>query len=170
MPDKNISVMKDAVDADSLFSEDEKEWSSILDSASDWVCLLDTNHRIIRTNLAVKKITGLSPSEVIGQICCKIAHGSEKPLPGCPLKKMLLSRKRESLEIQIPDSDRWLKVTVDPVTDDKGNIVGAVHIVSDITERKKSEEDLKLRLKFEQLVSKISVSYTHLTLPTTPYV
>ena len=34
MSDKNISVMKDAVEADSLFPEESKEWSSILDSVS----------------------------------------------------------------------------------------------------------------------------------------
>jgi len=113
MPDKNISVMKDAVEADSLFLEDKKEWRDILNAVSDWVCLLDEDHRIVRTNSAVEKIIGIPPSETIGQLCCKVVHGLDKPLPGCPLEKMLLSRKRESLEIQIPDSNRWLKVTVD---------------------------------------------------------
>ena len=44
MPDKNISVMKDAVEVDSFFSEGKKEWGSILDTVSDWVCLIDKDH------------------------------------------------------------------------------------------------------------------------------
>jgi hypothetical protein len=39
--------------------------------------------------------------------------------------------------------DRWLRISVDPITDKDGNLMRAVHIVRDITERKKAEEDRK---------------------------
>jgi len=123
-----------------ISKKSKKDWEKTFNAITDWVCLLDKNHRIIRSNSAAENILGTPQPEVMGQLCCKVVHGSDKPLPGCPLETMLLSRKRESMEIQIPDS-RWLKVTVDPVKDGKENVVGAVHIVSDITEQKKAEEE-----------------------------
>ena len=161
MSDKHVIVMKDASKTDSIFSESKRD-DYILNAISDWVCLLNTDRRIISTNLAVEKMMGVASSEAIGQTCCKIVHGSDKPLSGCPLKKMVLSRKRESLEIQIPDSNRWLNITVDPVKDEKENVVGALHIVSDITECKQAEEKIKesedkFRNLFENMSSGVAV-------------
>jgi PAS domain S-box-containing protein len=56
---------------------------------------------------------------------------------------MLHTRQRETAELKVPDADRWLMVTVDQVTDQAGNLVGAVHIMRDITERKRAEESLR---------------------------
>ena len=48
-----------------------------------------------------------------------------------------------------------LSTSVDPVFDGKGNITGAVHIMKDITERKRMEEELReSESKFRDLVEK----------------
>jgi hypothetical protein len=39
--------------------------------------------------------------------------------------------------------NRWIRIAVDPITDKDGNLIKAVHIVRDITERKKAQEDRK---------------------------
>jgi PAS domain S-box-containing protein len=39
--------------------------------------------------------------------------------------------------------NKWLNVSVDPLIDETGNLAGAVHIISDITQRKKREEAIK---------------------------
>ncbi len=49
--------------------------------------------------------------------------------------------RRESMELSIGES--WLEVVVDPILDDADCIQGIVHIVSDITQRKRSEEEKK---------------------------
>ncbi|MBW1868647.1 MAG: hypothetical protein JRI73_04980, partial [Deltaproteobacteria bacterium] len=77
--------------------------------------------------------------------------GSETPIPGCPFEKMLQTRSREVVEIHLPEADQWLKVTVDPVLNGDGDVVSAVHIVSDITQVKKVEEELLKSKKLESL-------------------
>ena len=128
----------------------KKEWETTFDAMSDWVSLIDLGSRILRTNRMGEKIVGIPPSEIIGQTCCKLLHDVETPIPGCPVQKMRQTRKRESVEFKMPDSDRWLTVTTDPVMDDDGNITGAVHIVRDITNQKKLEAEL---LKVQKLES-----------------
>ena len=54
--------------------------------------------------------------------------------------RMLGTGQRETAELQDPSTGRWLMVTVDPVTDEQGNLVAAGHITRDITERKRAEE------------------------------
>jgi signal transduction histidine kinase len=36
--------------------------------------------------------------------------------------------------------DRWVECSIDPILDDAGNLAGAVHIISDVTESKQAEE------------------------------
>ena len=117
------------------------EWESTFAAISDWVCLLDKECRIMRTNRVAEEFVGRPATEIVGQVCCNVLHGTEKPVPDCPMQKMLHTRQRESMEFQMPDGDRWLSIAVDPVLDEGGNLVGAVHIVRDITEGKRSEQE-----------------------------
>ncbi|UCE20200.1 MAG: diguanylate cyclase [Gemmatimonadota bacterium] len=126
-----------------ILQRSKREWERTFDAMSDWVCLIDLEtRRIVRSNRVGEHFTGLPLPEIIGGNCCAMAHASEEPVSDCPVEKMLRTHQRESAEIQGPDGDRWLMVTVDPQTDEQGNLVGAVHIVSDITERKRAEKTL----------------------------
>ncbi|MBU0514939.1 MAG: PAS domain S-box protein, partial [Proteobacteria bacterium] len=116
-----------------------KEWEDTFNAMSDWVCLVDPSRRIMRSNAAGHQFTGVTAAEMTGRVCCQLAHGGEKSIPNCPLQKMLVSRQRETAEIPVPGSDSWLMIAVDPVKDEDGDIVGAVHVVRDITERKMDE-------------------------------
>jgi len=103
----------------------------------------DLEARIVQSNQAGEKFTGVPLAEIVGQTCCKLVHGTDAPIPGCPLQKMLRTHHRETAELRLPDGDQWLIVTVDPVKDMDGNLVGAVHIARDITKRKRAEEALR---------------------------
>ncbi len=122
-----------------------KELERTLDAISDWVCLIDLHSKILRTNRQAEQISGLSLRSIIGQTCCKIMHGNEKTIPECPLPIMVKTGKRESIEFQLSDG-RWTMITVDPVRDERGHIIGAVHFVRDITARKENEHKQKKRL------------------------
>ena len=65
-------------------------------------------------------------------------HGSDAPFPQCPFRKMLNTRKRAAVEFKIPDSGRRVMVTVDPVLDEDGNLLSAVHTVRDMGERREN--------------------------------
>lgn len=124
---------------------DKHEWEATFDAVGDWISLLDLEGHILRTNRAGAQFAGVPLPKMIGQTCCQLTHGSEVPIPECPLQKMCRTHQREAMELAASDGDRWLMVTVDPVIDAGGNLVGAVHIVHDITARKRAEEALARR-------------------------
>ena len=128
----------------------KREWETTFNAISDWVCLIDLDHRIVRTNQSVKAYTGRSVEGIVGGSCCEVVHGTKSPIDACPTRKMLKTRCRESAELHLPEENKWLLVTVDPVMDDDGSVVGIVHIVRDITLLKKEEAE---RAKIEKLES-----------------
>ncbi len=143
-----ISIEEERKQSEVALRRSKREWENTFDAITDWISLLDLEARILRTNLVGEKFTVVPPAQMVGQVCCKLVHGSEKPLPGCPFQKMLHTHHRESKELKSTDEDRWSIVTVDPVMDEKGNLVGGVHIVRDITLRKQAEEQIEALAKF----------------------
>lgn len=118
----------------------------------DWVCIIDTQFTILRSNQAVEKHFNIPVNQVLGTYCHTLVHKSKVPVPDCPLPRMLASGKRESAKIELPDG-RWLMVTLDPIRDKRGRILSAVHITRDIThemllrnERKALVKELKKAL------------------------
>ena len=133
-----------------------RQWQTTFDGITDGVCLLDNDAKILECNRAMGQLVGKKPEEIIGQECCLLVHGSTGHLNGCPLVQMRDSARREKLEL--PVGDRWLQVTVDPLTDKDGSLKGAVHIISDITDRKRAEEELKEQ---DRLKSELVMNVSH---------
>ena len=145
----DITDRKKAEDA---IQKTGREWQTTFDAINDVVYLLDDNGRIVRHNRAFETFTKKSADEIDGKLCYEVLHGTTSPIAGCPNVKAQVSRQRESLELNI--DGRWFEAIVDPIIDKNGSVSGAVHLISDITERKMSEEALALDTqRMESLLS-----------------
>lgn len=91
------------------------------------------------------KLTVKASGELIGQHCYKIMHGTSKPIPDCPVVRMRKTHRRETTELKI--AERYFDVIADPLLDESGRLVSAVHIITDITRRKCAEEELQQGFK-----------------------
>ena len=127
------------------------EWRITFDSTTDLIMLLDSEMKIIKANLATAKFLNRPFNEIVGKNYYKLFHGTDKPPAGCPLEKMKMTKKHEETELYLPEKDIWIRISVDPIFDDKGNLIRSVHVIRDITERKRIEE--KLQAYQEQLRS-----------------
>ncbi len=131
----------------SLVEENERlarEWQTTFDIVQDAIWVLDADQCILRANKAAEQMFGCPLAEMLGRRCFDVAHHTEEPIPGCPFCLMRVSRRRESFQMQL--DDRWFEVTADPLLDEDGDLIGAVHIARDITERKQAEEKLAEQL------------------------
>lgn len=117
------------------------EWRTTFDAISDGVCLLDQEGRIKRCNNAMMKMVGKQFSEIADRPCWEVLHSVANPPEGCPIQKVQNTHRPET-EVILKDR-HWLEISVDPLLDDDGNLTGGVHIMSDITERMKAEEELQ---------------------------
>lgn len=114
-----------------------QQWRATFDAISDSVCLLDAEQKIIRCNHASKVLFGRDYDQIIGHCCWELVHGADGPIENCPMQRAARTLKTEVQTIK--QGDRWLRITVDPITNEQGKIVSAVHIVHDDTERVQTE-------------------------------
>lgn len=116
------------------------------DAIGDAVCLLDDEANIVRCNKAMTNLLDKSYSDINGRNCCELLHGQREPVEGCPFVRMKKTGRRASREMFL--NEKWLEISVDPLTDENGNIIGAVHVVADVTERRRWEEALRQSEEF----------------------
>jgi PAS domain S-box-containing protein len=114
-----------------------EEWQKTFDAVHDAVWLMDADNKILRVNQATRRFFDVPFEEMIGKPCWEIVHRTPHPMPGCPVLRVTKSRARETMEVEW--GGRWFQISLDPIFDASGGYAGAVHILSDITERKKQE-------------------------------
>ncbi len=114
-----------------------EKWETTFNGISDSVFLLDTEGKILKYNQATEKIIG--EGDYIGKHCWEIVHKTNSHFENCPFLRTKASLKRESMLLNVDES--WFEVTTDPILSN-GVLTGAVHIISDITVRKKAEDEL----------------------------
>jgi PAS domain S-box-containing protein len=136
-----INGKNDRKRTEAVLKESLLQWQKIFNGIGDSVCLLDNDGKILQANKKTSEILNKTESEFIGKNCYNIIHGLDENCEDCPFQRAKISRKRETLTMQY--DNKWMEVIVDPLLNDKGNLIGAVHIMSDITERLRVGEALK---------------------------
>lgn len=123
--------------------EAARQWHTTFDAIGDGICLLDGQGRIVRANRALLELLGGSPEKILGRAPAAVLSEALGLLdvPGL-LPAVEATGRRHSADLQ--SEERWYHVSVDPADDDRGRPAGAVLIVSDITERKRLEEQGRL--------------------------
>ena len=120
-----------------------EEWSTTFDSITDFISICDKDFRLVRVNKACADILKKKPVELIGKPCYEMFHGTDEPVPTCPRKEMIKTKKPATAEFFEPHlAGIHLEVATSPIFNKKGEVVACVHVARDITERKKMEEQL----------------------------
>ena len=123
--------------------ESVQEWNSTFDAITDIICVINLEGKIIRYNSAANRLFKKlnEDEEIIGKACREVLNCPTERLQKCPIINMQKTHKRETVIQQI--DNKWFHSSVDPIIDNKGNIIGGVHIISDITKYKLAQIELK---------------------------
>jgi len=120
-----------------------EEWQRTFDAVSDPLTLMDTQHRIVRANKAMADRLGLAKDQCVGQTCYRLVHGADEPPSFCPHARLLQDGEEHTVEVHEERLAGDFFVSVFPLRDSTGCLVGSVHVAHDITEKKRAEKVLR---------------------------
>lgn len=119
------------------------EWRTTFDSVDDLVSVQDVNFKIVKVNKTYAQFFKMEPEDLVGKACYQVVHGTNEPCPACPFGKALVTRKPATEEFFEPHLGAYVQIAASPIFGDGGDVKGCVHVVRDITLRKKAEETLR---------------------------
>ncbi len=130
-------------DVSSEAEKAQRRLAAIIESSEDAIASKDLNGIITSWNKSAERLFGYTAEEIIGQPVTLIIppelHDDEPMILG----KIRAGERIEHFQtVRVHKNGRLVDVslTVSPIKDDKGNVVGAAKIVRDITRQKKHEE------------------------------
>lgn len=126
-------------------AEAGRKWQMTFDALPEAVFILNNEGIVTNLNSSSVLLLGREKQDMIGKHCWELVHESKGHYDNCPFLRMKETKKRESMLFQI--GEKWFEVTTDPIFSSKNELTGAVHIMSDITARKKAEDDMKRTAK-----------------------
>jgi PAS domain S-box-containing protein len=118
-----------------------KMWQDTFNAMSEALAILDKKCRIVQCNRALRTLVGKTEEEIVGRHCWEVIHKASGRIDDCPCTQVKASRQRETALIDY--GNRRFEVAIDPQFDESGEITGYIHIMSDITEREKTDRAVR---------------------------
>ena len=123
----------------------QQQWAYTFDSIGDPILVHDPMHRIVRTNQRLGHLLGRDHTALIGRMVSELLPRKTTGYLNCPYC--------EGLAGEGDDPDPWLPgyflASNSTFTDPRGQQLGIVHVLKDVTDRKRAEE------KYRTLVSNV---------------
>ena len=137
----------------------------VLENMGDGVAVADVSGRFLLFNPAISRMLGRTAGEVITDKWPDffgffqpdgVTHFPQEQLP---LRRAIRGESVDDAELLVRadhnGEDRWVSITARPVRDGRGNLIGGVSVMRDLSERKSAEQALRLsetrlRLLIEQ--------------------
>ena len=123
----------------------QQQWVYTFDSIGDPILVHDADGRILRTNARLADLLGKKTQAIFGRAVKDLFKASEGKFRVCPYCEGICGEGDEP--------DPWLRgyflASTSQFTDPTGCRLGTVHVLKDITERKKAEE------KYRTLVASV---------------
>ena len=129
-----------------------QDWEDTFNAITDMITIHDMEFNIIYANRAAKESLGLPLSGSGEKKCYKYYHGTDFPPARCPSCKCLTTHEPATYEMFEPNLNRFLEIRTMPRLDHNNRLLGLIHIVRDITDRKRAVEE-RARLETQLLHS-----------------
>lgn len=155
---ENASLYRDQISMEEQLKELNQRLEDIIDFLPDATFVLNKDGKVIAWNKAMEELTGIPKSEIIGRGDYEYSlafYNTKRPL----MADLLLNQdvdiassydffKRSGItvtgEVFIPRVNQgrgaYLMAVASPLQDRRGNIMGVIESIRDITERKKAED------------------------------
>ncbi|GAG63235.1 unnamed protein product [marine sediment metagenome] len=136
------------------------DWEDTFNTITDMITIHDKDFNIIRANKAAADTLGL-PVLGSGKVKChQFYHGQDNPPDNCLSCDCFETEAPVAFETYEPHLDKFLEIRAMPRFDHNMQVKGLIHVIRDITERKKVEEALQ-RAEQMKLVGEWAAGLAH---------
>jgi len=171
--------------AEEALRESEQRLNNILQGSPTPAFVITKDHKVMYWNKALEEMTGIKTEEIIGtNQHWKAFYGGKRPcmadllvdgeldvIPqwyeGKYTKSELIEGAYEATDFfpALGEGGRWLRFTAVNIRSSKGDLIGALETLEDITERKRADEALKQsEEKYRNILESIQDGYCEVDL------
>lgn len=137
--------------------------AAIVQSSDDAIVSKDLNGIVSSWNAAAEKMFGYKPEEIIGKPITTIIppelHSDEDLILG-KIRRGEKIDHFETIRVTKTGEKVYVSLTVSPIKDEQGRVIGAAKIARDVTQRKKAEEALRVSEKLAS-VGRLAATVAH---------
>jgi len=126
----------------SKLEDAQNEWRVIFDAIEEGISIHDVNFNILDVNQSLARILNTKLSDLIGKRCYEVIHHLSEPIKGCPCLQAIETKKFANAEVKIPNLKGEFNIFIYPLFNAGGGLKGFVHIMRDITEQKRLQDEL----------------------------
>ena len=155
--DRDISERKQM---ENMLIQAKIEWENTFNAITDMITIHDKNYNILRANKAAEQVLGLPSLKRQPVKCYRYYHGTEQPPEYCESCKSLETGKSVTSEMYEPHLSKFLEIRSMPLYDSNKQLNGLIHVIRDITQRRRVEEALQ-RAEQLKMVGELAAGLAH---------
>ncbi|WP_424358990.1 histidine kinase N-terminal 7TM domain-containing protein [Methanocella sp. MCL-LM] len=158
-PIRQFGIVQDITErkrAEEALQVSEARYKTMVETAGEGICILDKEDRVVFINKKVSDLTGFTPEEAYGQS----AYGFIGSEYHEALRKNLAAKRlgvSEQYDYRLNCKDGssvWVIASASALYDEKGEFMATLAMLTDITDRKRADEQLKVSLKEKEALLK----------------
>ena len=128
-----------------------QEFQTLLDTVPDGLLLIGPNYDIIWANRNLATTLSATTSEIIDRKCFELFNGGAgAPCPACGIRECLASGLMNTREVHCTGA-KIVELRTSPVKNEVGEVLNFIEVSRDITELRKTEEQLRQAQKMESV-------------------
>ncbi|MEO9130440.1 MAG: PAS domain S-box protein [Sphingomonas sp.] len=134
--------------AEESLRQSEEQFKRLVQSVTDYaIYMLDPNGQVVSWNIGAERIKGYHPDEIIGQHFSRF-YSDEDRVAGEPARALETAVQqgrytKEGWRVRKDGTHFRASVVIDPIRDDRGELIGFAKITRDITEREEAQREIE---------------------------
>jgi PAS domain S-box-containing protein len=125
--------------------DSESQYRTIVDTAHEGIWAVDRESRTTYVNRRAAEMLGYEPEQMLGRSVFEFIDASLHE-EGRRIRARRHAGVKEHFDFRLrhrDGSDIWVSVAASPLADANGSVAGAIHLLADITARKRAEDALR---------------------------
>ena len=134
--------------ADQALYESEQRFRLLVQGVHDYaIYMLDPNGNITNWNSGAEAIKGYKASEIVGRHF-SVFYTPEDRAAGAPAQALATAIREgrfegEAQRVRKTGERFWASVVIDPIHDDRGELIGFAKVTRDVTEKRRAQDEIE---------------------------